>query len=112
MYYYLFYYFFSSYYFNNVLLLLLLFIILILIFIYNVEFVVSKFLVFARDFSRLNEDSALNDFETIQWQDVLSESQNVNQLFNVFFSKCSEIVNKHLPMRKLSRREVKFKSKS
>ena len=71
----------------------------------------SKDRVFVRDFSRLNEDSVLNDFATIQWQDVLSESRNVNQLFDVFFSKCSEIVNKHLSMRKLSRREVKFNSK-
>ena len=38
-------------------------------------------------------------------------SENVNQLFEVFFSKCSGIVNKHLPLRKLSHGEVKFNSK-
>ena len=44
-----------------------------------------------------------NDFAATQWQEVLiSETQNVNQLFAVFFSKCSEIVNKHFPTRKLN----------
>ena len=44
-----------------------------------------------------------NDFAATQWQEVLiSETQNVNQLFAVFFSKCSEIVNKHFPTRTLN----------
>ena len=49
-------------------------------------------------------------FALIQWQDAFRESQNVNQLFEVFFSECSRIVNKHLPLKKLSRKEVKFNS--
>ena len=71
----------------------------------------SKDKVFVRDFSTMNEDSVSNDFAATQWQEVLSETQNVNQLFAVFFSKCSEIVNKHFPMRKLSHKEVKFNFK-
>ena len=71
----------------------------------------SKDKLFVGDFSTMNEDSVSNDFAATQWQEVLSETQNVNQLFAVFFSKCSEIVNKHFPMRKLSHKEVKFNFK-
>lgn len=67
--------------------------------------------IFRQDFSSLNQEAVLNDFTSIQWEQVFSETQNVNQLFEVFFSKYSGIVNKHLPLRKLSRREVKFNSK-
>ena len=71
----------------------------------------SKDNIYKEDFSSVNEELVLNDFVSIQWQDVFSESQNVNQLFGVFFSRCSEIVNKHFPLKKLSHREVKFNSK-
>ena len=67
--------------------------------------------VYKQDYSNLNEDFVLNGFALIQWQDAFRESQNVNQLFEVFFSECSRIVNKHLPLKKLSRKEVKFNSK-
>ena len=62
----------------------------------------SKDKIFVGDFSTMNEDSVSNDFAATQWQEVLSETQNVYQLFAVFFSKCSEIVNKHFPTRKLN----------
>ena len=71
----------------------------------------SKDKIFRQDFSSLNEESVLNDFTSIKWEQVFSETQNVNQLFEVFFPKCSGIVNKHLSLRKLSRGEVKFDSK-
>ena len=71
----------------------------------------SKDKIYKQDYSNLNEESVLNDFALIQWQDAFRESQNVNQLFEVFFSECSRIVNKHLPLKKLSRKEVKFNSK-
>ena len=60
----------------------------------------SKDKINKQDFSNVNEESVLNDFASIQWQDVFRESQNVNQLFEVFFSKCSEIVKKHFPLKK------------
>ena len=65
----------------------------------------SKDKIYKQDYSNLNV------FALIQWQDAFRESQNVNQLFEVFFSECSRIVNKHLPLKKLSRKEVKFNSK-
>ena len=58
--------------------------------------------IYKQDFSNINEELVLSDFASIQWQDVFSESQNVNQLFEVFFSKCSEIVHKHFPLKTFS----------
>ena len=71
----------------------------------------SKDKIYKQDFSNVNEEPVLNDFASIQWQHLFSESQNVNQLFEVFFPKCSEIVNKHFPWKKPSRRADKFNSK-
>ena len=45
----------------------------------------SKDKIFRQDFSGLIEESVLNDFTSIQWEQVSSETQNVNQLFEVFF---------------------------
>ena len=70
----------------------------------------SKDKIQQQDFSNVNYELVLNDFTSIQWQHVFSESQNVNQLFEVFFSKCSEIVNEYFPLKRLSRMEVIFNS--
>ena len=70
----------------------------------------SKDKIQEQDFSNVNYELVLNDFASIQWQHVFSESQNVNQLFEVFFSKCSEIVNEYFPLKRLSRMEVIFNS--
>ena len=43
----------------------------------------SKDKIYKQDFSNVNEELVLNDFASIQWQDVFSESQNVNQPFEV-----------------------------
>ena len=66
--------------------------------------------IYKQDFSSVNEEHVLNDSASILWQDILSEFQNANQLFEAFFSKCSEIVNKHFQLKRLSHREVKFNS--
>lgn len=72
----------------------------------------SRIKIFRKDFSSLNEEAVLNNFASIQWQRVFSETQNVNQVFEVFFlSAQAMIVNKHLPRRKLSRRKMKYNSK-
>ena len=45
----------------------------------------SKDKIFRQDFSSLNEEYVFNYFTSIQWEQVFSETQNVNQLFEEFF---------------------------
>lgn len=56
-------------------------------------YLTQKIKIYKQAFSNINEELLSNELASIQWQDVFGESQNVNQLFEVFFSKCSEIVN-------------------
>ena len=58
----------------------------------------SKGKIFRQDFSSFNEESLLSDFTSIQWEHVFSETQNVNQLFEVFLHVLRYFVDKHLPL--------------
>ena len=44
----------------------------------------SKERIFRQDLSSFNEESLLSDSISIQWEQVFSETPNVNQLFEVF----------------------------
>lgn len=71
----------------------------------------SKEKVFHRDFSKLNEESLLNDFRSIDWNDTFSECNNINEIFDSFYTETMRIINHHVPMKQLSRKEVRFKLK-
>ena len=66
----------------------------------------SKEKIFRQDLSSLNVESLLSNFTPIQWEQVFRETQNVNQLFEVFL--CLGFVDKYLPLRKLSRGRLGF----
>ena len=53
----------------------------------------------------------MDEIRSIDWSAILSDSHDVNALFNSFYLKLSNIVDKHVPLKKLQRREIKFKSK-
>lgn len=45
----------------------------------------SRDKIFRQNVSSLSEEAVLNNFASIQWDQVFSETQNVNKLFEVFF---------------------------
>lgn len=66
---------------------------------------------FARDYSCFDQDNLLADAQSVQWDNVFWEN-GIIQMFDSFYSVIDATINKHAPLKKLSKREAKFKSKT
>ena len=62
--------------------------------------------IYKRDYSKLNDHDLTEDVLSINWHDVIQTQENVNQIFNSFHSCISSIIDKHAPIRKLTKREM------
>ena len=66
----------------------------------------------AGDFSHFSRDSFVNDLALVNWNDILlTRGDDVDILFSSFCSKFNKILNKHAPMKTLSKRRIKKLSK-
>ena len=66
---------------------------------------------YLRDYSQFNEAKFIEEVAEVNWMTVLCNSENVNFIFSSFLDKLSELVDKHVPLKKLSKRKVKLLSK-
>ena len=55
--------------------------------------------------------SFLSKFSTVDWHGNFCGSTDVSQMFDTSLLKVSDIINRHLPPRLLSRKEAKFQTK-
>ena len=67
--------------------------------------------MFKRDYSLFNKTKFLSDVQNINWQDDLRIDTDISTLFDIYYSKISQIIDKHIPLKQLSIREMKFASK-
>ena len=68
--------------------------------------------IFRRDYSKLDECALLNEIQSFDWEEVFSSNtRNPTSLFDLFYNKISEIADKHIPIKQLSKRELKIQSK-
>ena len=66
----------------------------------------------ARDFSHFSRDSFVNDLMLVNWNDLIqTRGDDVDILFSSFYSKFNKILNKHAPMKTMSKRRLKKLSK-
>ena len=67
---------------------------------------------FKRDTRNFDRENFLLDFLEINWQDTIDVSKNdPNYSFNSFESKLNILIDKYLPLKKLSNREIKHQLK-
>ena len=65
-----------------------------------------------RDFSRFSETNFINDMALIDWNLLITnKGGNVDKLFNAFYDKVNKLVNKHAPVKPISKRMIKRSSK-
>ena len=64
----------------------------------------------SRDYSKYSEQRFLQDLSQLHWESLLSGS-DVNKLFSTFYNKLNKLINKHAPLRSLSKRKIKRLSK-
>ena len=65
---------------------------------------------YLRDYSQFNEAEFIEVAE-VNWMTVFGNSEDVNFIFSSFLDNLSELVDKHVPLKKLSKRKAKLLSK-
>ena len=73
--------------------------------------ILNKLSWFARDYSCFDQDNLWADAQSVQWDNVFWEN-GIIQMFDSFYSVIDATINKHAPLKKLSKREAKCKSKT
>ena len=66
---------------------------------------------FQHDFSSLNEENLQNDFANLDLNYLTDNALDVNAKFNRFLSSLDELVKAHAPLKKLSKKDIKFRNK-
>ena len=66
---------------------------------------------FQHDFSNFNEENLQNDFANLDLNYLTDNALDVNTKFNRFLSSLDELVKSHAPLKKLSKRDIKFGNK-
>lgn len=71
----------------------------------------SSIPLYKRDFSNFNQQALLNEMQLVNWHNEFASVEDPSILFKIFYGKVSNIIDKHVPLKKLSRKEVRLKSK-
>ena len=68
--------------------------------------------VMSRSWSSFNEDNFRNDFNTLNWKEILSVDKNDSESsFNCFLDNFNILFDKHVPLKKLTKRQIKLRNK-
>ena len=62
--------------------------------------------IYRRNYKTLNHDKFKGDFYKIDWTTLLY-GNNINVAFDNFLEKVGSLINKHLPLEKVSKRKLK-----
>lgn len=58
--------------------------------------------------TEFHEEEFINDFSVISWKDISNTNLDANTKFNIFYDQIPQLINSHVPRRKLSKREIKL----
>ena len=67
--------------------------------------------MYQRDYSNLDEIALIDEVSFVNWEAICSSNNDVNEIFRRFYSTIIQIIDKHAPDKKLSKKQIKFKSK-
>ena len=68
--------------------------------------------IFEQDWSKLNREEFIVDYFAIDWTHMLKlQNSDTNTSFQNVFESMSNIIDKHAPLKKLSKYKLKFKTK-
>ena len=61
-----------------------------------------------RDFTNFDRDAFTQDLNQTDWQSIIADGNNdIDYIFSSFYSKYNKIINKHVPIKQISRRQLK-----
>ena len=70
-----------------------------------------KPMIYKRDYSSYKEEEFLAEIQSVNWEEVFPAQVDIEQLFNSFHKKLTEIVYKHVPLKRVSKRQLKMQFK-
>ena len=62
-------------------------------------------------FSNAGGVALIDEVSFVNWETICSSNNDVNEIFQRFYSTIIQIIDKHAPDKKLSKKQIKFKSK-
>ena len=71
----------------------------------------AKVKLYKRDYSSFDEIALVNDIQAIDWRQAFSGDTNPNDMFDSFYNKVAEIVHTHIPIKQMSKRQLKSHSR-
>ena len=75
---------------------------------FNKTFIPRKNNIYRRNTKRYDKDSFYSDFVNTNWNDIIDINNNdINESFNSFFQNFNNILDKHIPLKKLSNKNFK-----
>ena len=51
-----------------------------------------------------------DEMNTIDWNSILLQNHDVNTIFGSFYSNISQVIDKHVPLKNMTKNEIKFKT--
>lgn len=67
--------------------------------------------VFRQDYSNLDRKTLISDIQSIDWNSLLKKSSDPSNMFDNFYIKLSEVVDLHVPVKQVSKEDLKARSK-
>ena len=64
-----------------------------------------------RDFSHFDENKFINDYSALDLRFLNDDNVSVDDKFTLFYEVVSNLVDKHVPSKKMTRKEIKLQSK-
>ena len=64
------------------------------------------------DYSKFTESSSINDFTGLSWDFLNETNLNINSKFDTLYEKVHETAIKHVPLKKVTPKQLKLKSNS
>lgn len=71
----------------------------------------SNLKFFKRDYTNFDQRQFVSDISAIDWTTILSRCSDVDDMFDSFYSNLNKIVDKHVPLKQLSKKEIKISCK-
>ena len=71
----------------------------------------SNIKMYKRDYSTFDQQALISELQSINWQ-VSFFGHNPNGMFNSFYKESSSVIDRHVPIKQLSRKELKVRSKT
>lgn len=71
----------------------------------------SNLKFFKRDYTNFDQRQSVSDISAIDWTTILSRCSDVDDMFDSFYSNLNKIVDKHVPLKQLSKKEIKISCK-